>query len=221
MIEAATAFFLGLETLNYPTLLFVEWILVFVINIVPALAPPTWAVLSTFNIAAPQNILVLILIGVTASTCGRFGLAKISGFITKEFASGKKKQEFDAIEKRLEGKGFRKFVFTFVYSLSPLPSNALFIAFGATNTRLREVLAGFFIGRFISYLLLVFTTEKIFSSLESTLAGNASLWTIMIEIIGVIAIVMFFVVDWNKFIQLDSPKEHEKEKWPKRNKKNK
>jgi membrane protein YqaA with SNARE-associated domain len=211
-----TGFFLGLETLDYPTLLLVEWIIVFVINVIPALAPPTWAVLSAFNIAAPHNILVLILVGVTASTCGRFVLARFSGIVTKEFASPKKKQEFNAIEKKLEGKGFRKFIFTFIYALSPLPSNALFIAFGATNTRLREVLAGFFLGRFISYLSLVFTTEKIFSSLESTLLGNASLWTIMIEVIGLIAIVLFFVTDWNKIIQIDFPEK--KEKWPKKNK---
>ena len=101
-----------------------------------------------------------------------------------------------------------------IYALSPLPSNALFIAFGATKTRLREVLAGFFVGRTISYLFLVFTTQKVFSSLESTMQGNASLWTIMIEVIGVIAVIGFFLVDWNKIILLATNDQPKAKKWP-------
>jgi membrane protein YqaA with SNARE-associated domain len=197
----------GFDSMDYFSLVIAQWVIVFVVNVVPAFAPPTWAVLSFFYITFPQNIWLLIVLGVTASTCGRFVLAKFSAFITKKFASKKKKEEFFAIEKKLEGKGVQKFVFTFFYALSPLPSNALFIAFGATETRLREVLAGFFAGRFISYLFLVFTTQKIFSSLETTMQGNASLWTIMIEVIGVIAILGFFFVDWSKIIQLEMPGE--------------
>jgi uncharacterized membrane protein YdjX (TVP38/TMEM64 family) len=110
-----------------------------------------------------------------------------------------------AIKRQLEGKTWQKFVFTLIYALSPLPSNALFIAFGATKTKLREVLAGFFIGRTISYLFLVFTTKQVFASFEATLAGNSSLWTIMIELIGVVAVLAFFFIDWNKFICLEMP----------------
>ena len=164
--------------------------------------PPTWAVLSFFYITYPQNIWILIIVGVTASTCGRFALAKLAGYITGKFASKEKRSEFEGIKEKLSGKPLQKFVFTLIYALSPLPSNALFIAFGATKTKLAPVLAGFFVGRVISYLFLVFTAQKVFSSLESTMQGNASLWTIMIEVIGVIAIIGFFVIDWNKIILL-------------------
>jgi uncharacterized membrane protein YdjX (TVP38/TMEM64 family) len=167
--------------------------------------PPTWALLSAFYIAEPQDIFLLIIIGVTASTCGRFALAKLSEKVISKFASDKKKDEFNSIGARLKGKATQKFIFTFIYALSPLPSNALFIAFGATKTKLREVLAGFFIGRFISYLFLVFTTNQVFSSMEKTLQGNASLWTIMIEVIGIVAVIGFFFVDWNKIILLGMP----------------
>ncbi len=204
----------GFDEIDYISMLFAQWVIVFVLNIIPALAPPTWAVLSYFYISSPQNIFLLVAIGVTASTAGRFALAKASGFITEKFADKNKKSEFNAIEKKLEGKTAQKFIFTLIYSLSPLPSNALFIAFGATKTRLREVLAAFLVGRTISYLFLIFTTQKIFTSLESTMQGNASLWTIMIEIIGVIAVLAFFLVDWNKIISLDMPGEKKDEKWP-------
>ena len=120
--------------------------------------------------------------------------------------------------RKLKGKSTKNCI-PLIYSLSPLPSNALFIAFGATKTRLREVLAAFLLGRTISYLFLVFTTKQVFTSLEATMQGNASLWTIMIEVIGVIAVIAFFFVDWNKLISLDMPGEKD-DKWPRKNKKN-
>lgn len=203
------------DLIGFATLALFQWLVVFAVNIIPAMMPPTWAVLSFFYITNPQNIWLLVLIGVTASTCGRYALAKLSGYITSKFANKQKREEFDSIKEKLQGKPLQKFVFTLIYALSPLPSNALFIAFGATKTKLAPVLAGFFVGRTISYLFLVFTTQKVFSSFESTLAGNASLWTIMIEIIGVVAVLAFFLVDWNKMIQLGGEPSKKKRKWEK------
>ena len=185
---------IGIEILLF------EWIVVFLINLIPAFMPPTWVTLSFFYISNPQDIFVLIFIGVTASTAGRYCLAKGSGKFFGRFGTKKKKKQMKLLEKRLHGKPMQKFIFTLLFSLSPLPSNALFIAVGVTKTRLREVLVGFFVGRTISYLFLVFTTERVFSSLEITLEGTASLWTLMIEIIGVIAIIAFFVFDWEKLL---------------------
>jgi len=208
--------------MDFVGVMIAQWLIIFVINIIPALMPPTWAVLSFFYITYPQNIWILIIVGVTASTCGRFALAKLSGYITGKFASKDKRAEFDGIKEKLSGKPLQKFVFTLIYALSPLPSNALFIAFGATKTKLSPVLAGFFVGRVISYLFLVFTTQKVFTSLESTMQGNAEIWTIMIEVIGVIAILGFFLIDWNKIILLgtsNSEKQKEETKLPTNKKK--
>ncbi len=177
-----------------------EWIFVFLINLVPAFMPPTWLTLSFFYITNPQNIFLLVFIGVTASTAGRYCLAKLSGTFFERFGTKKKKKQMELLQKKLQGKPLSKFLFTMLFALSPLPSNALFIAVGATKTRMREVVVGFFVGRTISYLFLVFTTEKIFSSLGATVEGTATLWTIMIELIGVIAIIAFFVFDWEKLL---------------------
>jgi len=208
---------LGLAGISIFGVMIIEWFVVFVANIVPAMMPPTWAILSFFYITYPQDIFVLVILGVTASTCGRFALAKLSGYVTERFASAKKKHEFEAINSKLQGKPIEKFIFTFLYALSPLPSNALFIAFGATKTRMREVLSGFFVGRVISYLFLVFTTQKIFSSFESTIMGSASTLTIAIEVVGVVIVIAFFFVDWNKIIAFGTAEGKQIEnKWPKK-----
>ena len=57
--------------LDYVLMLAIEWLVVFGLNVVPAFAPPTWMLLSFIYIAYPQDILVLIIVGATASTCGR------------------------------------------------------------------------------------------------------------------------------------------------------
>jgi membrane protein YqaA with SNARE-associated domain len=186
---------IGIETILF------EWILVFLFNLIPVFMPPTWMTLSFFYITNPQNIFLLVFIGVTASTVGRFALAKCSGLFFDKFGSKKKKEEMKLLAKKLSKKSTQKFIFTLLFSLSPLPSNALFIAVGATKTRLREVIAGFFVGRTISYLFLVFTTEKVFSSLNITAQGTATTWTIIIELIGIISIIAFFLFDWKKFLE--------------------
>jgi len=194
-----------------PLLLAVEWLVVFALNVVPAFAPPTWILLSFFYVAYPQNIFVLILAGVTASTAGRFVLAKLSSLFAKKFSGKDKKQDLEFMREKLSLKPKEKFIFAFLFALSPLPSNALFIAVGAIGTRLREVLTGFFIGRIISYLFLVFTTEKIVATLASTVQGGGTIFGIIIEVLGFVAIIVFFKYDWTKFLGM--PKHKSPVKW--------
>lgn len=180
--------------------LIIQWLIVFGINIIPVFAPPTWIVLSYFHISAPQNLLILILIGVTASTAGRYVLAKFSGKVFVKFASEKKKKEIELIKSKLQKKSTAKFMLSFIFSLGPLPSNAFFIAVGSTKLKLKEFLAGFFVGRTISYLFLVYTSGVLYSSFGSSLSGDTSILTLGVEIIGVIAIIAFFLIDWTKLI---------------------
>ena len=49
---------------------------------------------------------------------------------------------------------------TFLHSLSPLPSNFLFIAFGVSRVKVLSVLAGFALGRLISYATLVYLSHS-------------------------------------------------------------
>ncbi len=179
-----------------------QWIIVFIINIIPAFAPPTWIVLSYFYISNPQDIFLLILIGVTASTVGRYVLAKFSGKVFFKFASEQKKIEVEKIRKRLHKRNFAKFMVSFIFAIGPLPSNAFFIAVGSTKMRMREILSGFFLGRLISYLFLVYTSEKLFSSFETTLGGEATIITLILEIVSILALILFFFLDWNKILEL-------------------
>jgi len=186
--------------LEYLLMLIAEWLIIIGLNVVPAFAPPTWMVLSALYIAYPQNIFLLVIVGVTASTIGRYLLARGSKFAVQKLAKAEKKEHLEELKGKLDAKPLSKFLFSFVFCLGPLPSNTLFIVAGATGIRLREILAGFFVGRTISYMFLVFTTQKVFASLAATAEGTANMLTIMIEVIGVLSILFFFFFDWEKFI---------------------
>lgn len=177
-----------------------QWVVIFLINVIPAFAPPTWMVLSYFYITNPQNIFFLVFLGVTASTVGRYVLAKISGKIFKKFANAKKKSEIGLLRVRLNKRPLAKFLFSFIFALGPLPSNALFIAAGSTKIKLKEVIIGFFIGRLLSYLFLVYTSERVFTSFEQVLLGEVTFFTIWVEILGILSILIFFFIDWTKIL---------------------
>ncbi|MDD3159607.1 MAG: hypothetical protein PHQ98_01405 [Candidatus ainarchaeum sp.] len=187
-----------------------EWLIIFLINLVPAFAPPTWATLSYLYINFEQNLIVLAIIGVTASTAGRYALAKLSGLFSKKIHSEEKKKELDVLKEKLEGKNNEKFWFTFFFSLSPLPSNALFIALGSIKTDIKPALAGFFIGRLINYTIMILIVTHTLSWLLPLLPEQNEYFTIGLELLSVIVIILFFKINWLKYINIETEK---KKKW--------
>src|SRR6516165_2890820 len=111
------------------------FLLVFLLNVTPAFAPPTWVTLSFIGFSMPHvSVAALSLIGAAAATVGRVTLAKLSRAIVRgKFLDAPTRANIDAIK---DGLGQRR-AFTFgmflAYAFSPLPSNYLFIAYGLTT----------------------------------------------------------------------------------------
>jgi hypothetical protein len=58
---------------------------VFVLNVVPAFAPPTWIALSFVGLTIPSvNVLAVAVVGAAAATLGRIALAKLSGRVVRQ-----------------------------------------------------------------------------------------------------------------------------------------
>jgi len=177
---------------------FFEWIVVFIANIIPAFAPPPFLILSYFYAGTSTNLFVLIFIGVTASTIGRYLLAKLSGIFTFAFASKHEKGEMDFLKKKLSGTKKERFLFSMVYSITPLPTNILFIIVGATRMRLKAITIGFAVGRTIQYTILVVLFGN---TLRSLLMANDFLFIIVSGIFSVVVLVIFFLMDWEKILK--------------------
>jgi membrane protein YqaA with SNARE-associated domain len=144
------------------TAIVVLFIIIYVVNVIPAFAPPTWIVLSLFSLNFPtSNVPLLAIVGAGAATLGRFSLAKLSRVIVRrKLLSEGTRQNIDVIKIRLEHRRVLTISTFFFYALSPLPSNYLFIAYGLTTLDFRLITVPFFVGRFASYNFFVFSASS-------------------------------------------------------------
>src|SRR3974377_2559873 len=131
----------------------VLFIVVFALNLLPPFSPPQWTTMSFIGLAIPNiDVLLLALVAATAATCGRVLLAKLSrALVRQRLLTEQSRRNVDAIKIGIEKKRAMT-VGTFLgYSLTPRPSNYLFIAYGLTSLPIAFLALPFFIGRFVSY----------------------------------------------------------------------
>ena len=132
---------------------FLIFLVVFLLNLIPAFAPPTWMVLSYLGLRYSNgNIPAFALIAALAATLGRLILAKgARDIVRNRWMSAHAIRNVDVLRVRLEQRKELTFSLFLFYAFSPLPSNFLFIAYGLTGMRLPAIVAPFFLGRFVSY----------------------------------------------------------------------
>jgi len=126
---------------------------VFVLNLMPAFAPPTWTAMTFIGLAIPNiDVLLLALVAATAATCGRVLLAKLSrALVRQRLLTEQARRNVDAIKIGIENRRAMTIGTFLGYALSPLPSNYLFIAYGLTSLPIALLATPFFIGRLVSY----------------------------------------------------------------------
>jgi len=126
------------------------------INASPILMPPSWIVLTSFYLLDPTlNIVLLAIVGATGATIGRFFLKRISGLFRK-FVGEEQKSNLDIIGSYLNKKKYGYLIASFLFGATPLPSNILFITYGLMRAKSVGIYAGFWIGRTISYVVMIY-----------------------------------------------------------------
>lgn len=119
----------------------------------PAFAPPTWMAMSWvgFNVADGSPF-VFALVAASAATIGRLVLAIFARTLVRgRLMRDSDRQNVDVVRVWLEKRRTLTVSAFFFYSLSPFPSNYLFIAYGLSALPLRMIGAAFFLGRTVSY----------------------------------------------------------------------
>src|SRR5262245_25699895 len=129
------------------------FMIIFVLNVIPAFAPPTWMVLSFIGLQhPPAHVTVLAMIGAVAATLGRCTLAKLSRILIRhKCLSDTTRHNIDALRDGLERRRALTIGLVLCYAFSPLPSNVLFIAYGLTPLKLSRIAVPFLLERFVSY----------------------------------------------------------------------
>ncbi len=126
---------------------------VFVLNVLPAFAPPTWMVLSFVGLRyADANVWLIAGIAASAATAGRMLLARCAHRIADSRWVGAGLRDNLSVVAETIGRRRAASALSFLlFAFSPLPSNALFLAYGLTRAPLWLLALPFFVGRFVSY----------------------------------------------------------------------
>lgn len=174
---------------------------VYVLNTIPAFAPPTWMVLSFVGFSHSQfNPLSLALAASFAATLGRMTLAAMSKFIIRNrLLNASTKENIDVIKGALEHRKNQTVGALLAYFFTPLPTNHLFIAYGLTTLPIKLIAVPFFIGRLVSYAGWIFLGQKVYKSLDTSadLVGEyLSAYFILTQIGFLLLVYLFTKIDW-------------------------
>jgi hypothetical protein len=175
---------------------------VFVLNVLPAFAPPTWMTLSFVGLAVPNvNVIALAVVGAAAATLGRIALAKLSRRIVRHgLLSEPARLNIDAIKQGIEGRRALTSTAFMAFALSPLPSNYLFIAYGLTSLPIMFLAVPFFVGRLLSYGFWVATASTVGARLNVDWFESSaylSAYFALSQLLLVPTIYAFTRVDWH------------------------
>ena len=169
------------------------------INAAPILMPPSWIVLTSFYLIDPSlNVVILAMVGATGATLGRLTLKKISGLF-RRFVGEEQKSNLDIIGNYLNKKKYGYLVASFLFGATPLPSNILFITYGLMRAKNIGIYVGFWVGRTISYIVMIYFGNIVLSPLleifEDRLVG-----ILLIDGAGIGLIILFASINWTVLI---------------------
>ena len=169
------------------------------INVSPILMPPSWLVLSSIDIMEPQlNIPTLVIVGATGSLIGRMLLMYLSR-IFRRFMGQERKSNLDKLSEFIKNKKHGYLIATFLFSITPLPSNMLFMAYGIMRAKSLGIFAGFWIGRVIIYYIMIILSNETIKPIAHLLGGNL-IGILFIDIASMGAVVLFACINWYKLI---------------------
>ena len=170
--------------------------MIFVLSIIPILTPPTWiVVVSAYSLNDQLNPILLSAIGATAAIIGRLILLQVST-IGRKTINEHRKSSLEKLKNYLEKTRYGYLVGTLLFALTPLPSNMLFISYGLMNAKSISIIAGFWIGRFVVYLLMI-SLSKYFVDYFNEILNSDIQSILIIDIIGIIMTLFMLLIDWN------------------------
>lgn len=177
---------------TYPFVFFI----IFVISVIPILTPPTWIVIvSAYSLNDQLNPLLLSMIGASAAIAGRLILLQLST-VGRKAINDKRKNSLDKFRKYLEKTRYGYLIGTLLFAILPLPSNMLFISYGLMKAKSIGIVVGFWLGRFVAYIIMINLSQYFFNSFKEYINSDI-LSLIFIDILGILMTLLMLLIDWN------------------------
>ena len=175
------------------------FLLLIAMNASPILMPPTWIVLASFYTLDPTlNILLLAIVGATGALIGRIILMFISRFF-RRFIGTERKSNLDLLAEYMKKKKYGYFTTSFLFAISPLPSNLLFMAYGIMRAKCLSLFVGFWTGRVIAYYAMISISNVTLKPFLE-LFHDSVIGILVTDIGSLVMIVIFACVNWNKLL---------------------
>jgi len=171
---------------------------VFLCNVVPAFAPPTWLVLVFFSLHYELASWALVVLGVLGATGGRFILASYFRRFRDKFPESYVTNMENASTHLTKSRGHVTALLA-LFLFSPLSSAQLFEAAGIMRRiQLPPLCAAFAAGRVVTYSSYVYGSKAIqASSLGDLIARNiTSPQAIALQIAMIIGLVLLGTIEW-------------------------
>jgi hypothetical protein len=168
-------------------------------NAIPILMPPSWIVLSTFYSADSKlNIFILSIIGASGTLLGRIVLLQISTHF-RRIISKEKISSLDHLHSVFRRKRYGYFLSSFFYALTPFPSNVMFITFGMMKARSVGILIGFWLGRVVSYYVMISTSSIVLKPFLDLFASRL-VGIIITDVASILSVIVFTSINWSRLI---------------------
>ena len=180
---------------------FLVFIAALVVDTIPIFAPPAWTVLVFLVLVFHLNPWVVVIIGVTGSTIGRYILSLYIPRVSSALVNRREDQNLRYVGNRLTKAPFAAAVFVFLYTLTPLSTTALFTAVGIARVNPWYILPPFFCGRLITDGVMVYTGKFAAGNFSDLVHGEMSLNTVLIAIAGLFIIGAFLFIDWRCLLE--------------------
>jgi membrane protein YqaA with SNARE-associated domain len=171
------------------------------VDSIPVFAPPAWPFMVFFLLHFKLQPMWVVLFGVAGSTLGRTILSNYMPHLGKKFLSQYEGENLKFLGQQLDKSFFKSFVFVFIYSVTPLSTTVLFTAAGLARAKWRNVLPAFFLGKFVSDSVMIFTGLYAAMNIESIKDGFFSFKGICITVLTLLTFAFFLLINWRELIE--------------------
>jgi membrane protein YqaA with SNARE-associated domain len=124
------------------------------------------------------------------------------GYFGRKYVNKKYGRRFDAIAKLLDHRYYGS-IAVFIFALTPLPDDLLFIPLGLLRYNLWKVFIPCALGKFLMSFIIVYVGQEIGASVIE----GSPIFAIIIVVLLVLIIIAMFKIDWGKLVERYAPKE--------------
>ena len=171
------------------------------VDLIPVIAPPAWTLMVFFLVKFHLNPWVVLVAGVSGSTLGRYLFSLYVPKIADRLIKRRKREELEFMGKKLSQKPWQSWLFVFIYTLTPLSTTALFTAAALAKVKAGRTVPPFFVGKFISDAVMIFTGRYAVLNLNEIMHGAFSVKGISTILVTLVVTGGFLFVDWRALLE--------------------